>query len=111
MVTVRIYHIPGPVMACDACLSSCPSRNRGCPDPSEATKKLKDLLDTAFPGEVSVEYIDLHQTPERGREEDMLISSRMYPSPLVKIDGKIAFVGHIPVEEIIDMVRKLCIES
>ena len=107
MVIVRIYHLPGPVMACDDCLSSCPGRNSNCPDPSEETKKLKDLLDTTFPGEVSVEYIDLYQMPERGREEEMLISSRMYPSPLVKIDGKIAFSGHVPVEEIADMVRKL----
>ena len=106
MVTVRIYHLPGPVMACDACLSSCPGRNSECTDPSEATKRLKDLLDTTFPGEVSVEYIDLYQRPE-GREEDMLISSRMYPSPLVKIDGKIAFSGHIPVEAIMDMVREI----
>lgn len=106
-IDITVYHLSGPAMACDACLSKCSHRNSECPDPSEDTVRLKNLLNKAFPGKVSVEYIDLHQTPERGKHEDMLINSRMYQSPLVKINDTIAFSGGIPIEEITEMVKKL----
>lgn len=72
------------------------------------TRALAMTLETAFPGRVRVEYINVLQDP-RGPSlpQTALLCSLAYPTPLVYIAGQGRFAGALPVERIRDEVGKL----
>lgn len=71
------------------------------------TQALSLTLEKAFPGRVSVEYINVLKDP-RGPKlpQTALLCSLTYPPPLVYIDGQGRFAGSLPVERIRDEVSK-----
>ena len=64
-------------------------------------------LEKAFPGRVTVEYINVLKDP-RGPKlpQTALLCSLTYPPPLVYINGQGRFAGSLPVERIRDEVSK-----
>jgi hypothetical protein len=65
-------------------------------------------LETAFPGQTSVEYINVLQDP-RGQNlpQTALLCSLAYPTPLVYLNGQGRFAGALPVERLREEVGKL----
>ena len=65
-------------------------------------------LDTAFPGQVQVEYINVLKDP-RGPNlpQTALLGSLAYPSPLVYINGQGRFAGALLPERIREEVGKI----
>ncbi len=65
-------------------------------------------LDTAFPGKVQVEYINVLADP-RGPSlpQTALLCSLSYPTPLVYINGEGRFAGALIPERIRDEVKKI----
>jgi hypothetical protein len=72
------------------------------------TKALAITLDSAFPGKVQVEYINVLQDP-RGPTlpQTALLCSLSYPTPLVYINGEGRFAGALIPERIRDEIQKL----
>ncbi|MBM4275284.1 MAG: hypothetical protein FJ134_12600 [Deltaproteobacteria bacterium] len=72
------------------------------------TRALALTLETAFPGKVKVEYINVLKDPRGpGLPQTALLCSLAYPTPLVYISGQGRFAGALPVERILEEVRKL----
>jgi hypothetical protein len=71
-------------------------------------KALALTLDTAFPGRVQVEYINVLKDP-RGPSlpQTVLLGSLAYPSPLVYINGQGRFAGALLPERIREEVGKI----
>ncbi len=71
------------------------------------TQALALTLEKAFPGRVTVEYINVLKDP-RGPKlpQTALLCSLTYPPPLVYINGQGRFAGSLPVERIRDEVSK-----
>ena len=71
------------------------------------TEALAMTLEKAFPGRVTVEYINVLKDP-RGPKlpQTALLCSLTYPPPLVYINGQGRFAGSLPVERIRDEVSK-----
>jgi hypothetical protein len=69
-------------------------------------------LDTAFPGQVEVEYINVLKDP-RGPSlpQTALLCSLAYPSPLVYINGQGRFAGALIPERIREEVGKILQEQ
>jgi hypothetical protein len=69
-------------------------------------------LETAFPGQVRVEYINVLQDP-RGASlpQTALLGSLAYPSPLVYINGQGRFAGALVPERIRDEVARILQEQ
>jgi hypothetical protein len=65
-------------------------------------------LDTAFPGKVQVEYINVLADP-RGPSlpQTALLCSLSYPTPLIYINGEGRFAGALLPERIRDEVEKI----
>ena len=76
------------------------------------TQALGLTLESAFPGRVQVEYINVLKDP-RGPAlpQTQLLSSGAYPSPLVYLNGQGRFAGSLPVERIREEVGKLVAEE
>jgi hypothetical protein len=71
------------------------------------TQALSMTLDKAFPGRVTVEYINVLKDPRGPRlPQTALLCSLTYPPPLVYINGQGRFAGNLPVERIRDEVSK-----
>ncbi len=65
-------------------------------------------LEAAFPGRVTVEYINVIKDPRGPRlPQTALLSSLAYPAPLVYINGQGRFAGALPVERIREEVGKI----
>jgi hypothetical protein len=71
-------------------------------------RALAMTLDTAFPGKVEVEYINVLQNV-RGPSlpQTALLCSLAYPTPLVYINGEGRFAGALIPERIRDEVKKI----
>jgi len=71
-------------------------------------KALALTLNTAFPGKVKVEYVNVLTDP-RGPSlpQTALLNSRSYPSPLVYINGQGRFAGALIPERIREEVGKI----
>lgn len=71
------------------------------------TRALALTLEAAFPGQVSVTYINVLQDP-RGPKlpQTSLLCSLTYPTPLTYINGKGRFAGGLPVERIREAVAQ-----
>ncbi|OGR28956.1 MAG: hypothetical protein A2139_10180 [Desulfobacca sp. RBG_16_60_12] len=65
-------------------------------------------LNTAFPGKVEVEYINVLTDP-RGPSlpQTALLNSKSYPAPLVYINGQGRFAGALIPERIREEVEKI----
>ncbi|AEB07938.1 hypothetical protein [Desulfobacca acetoxidans] len=71
------------------------------------TQAMALTLEKAFPGQVSVEYINVLKDPRGSRlPQTALLCSLAYPTPLVYINGQGRFAGSVPVERIRDEVSK-----
>jgi len=72
------------------------------------TRALALTLDTAFPGQVRVEYINVLADP-RGPNlpQTALLCSLSYPAPLVYINGQGRFAGALMPERIREEVQKI----
>lgn len=65
-------------------------------------------LESAFPGRVQVEYINVLQDPRGpGLPQTALLCSLAYPTPLVYLNGRGRFAGALPVARIREEVRKI----
>lgn len=70
--------------------------------------ELKAALETNFPGQAAVEFIDLEHNPsQRATEAGQLLMTTKYPSPLVLIDEEPRFAGSIQVGQIVKEVGKI----
>jgi hypothetical protein len=70
-------------------------------------KALALTLEKAFPGRVTVDYINVLKDPRGPRlPQTALLCSLTYPPPLVYINGQGRFAGSIPVERIREEVSK-----
>jgi hypothetical protein len=71
------------------------------------THALALTLEKAFPGRVTVEYINVLKDP-RGPKlpQAALLCSLTYPPPLVYINGQGRFAGSLPVERIREEVSR-----
>jgi hypothetical protein len=65
-------------------------------------------LETAFPGRVQVDYINVLKDP-RGPTlpQTALLFSLAYPAPLVYLNGQGRFAGALPVERIREEIAKI----
>jgi len=72
------------------------------------SRALALTLETAFPGRVTVEYINVLQDPQaQGLPQTALLCSLAYPAPLVYINGRGRFAGDLPVERIREEVARI----
>ncbi len=70
-------------------------------------KALALTLEKDFPGQVTVEYINVLKDPRGPRlPQTKLLCSLTYPSPLVYINGQGRFAGALPVERIREEVAR-----
>lgn len=71
-------------------------------------RALAMTLETAFPGKVKVEYINVLQDPRGARlPQTALLLSLTYPTPLVYINGQGRFAGSLAPERIREEVEKI----
>jgi hypothetical protein len=113
-VKVIIYDAPAAKSSACACGCSGHHHDDELADPLAGvsleiqTKALAMTLDSAFPGKVLVEYINVLQDP-RGPTlpQTALLCSMSYPTPLVYINGEGRFAGALIPERIRDEVQKL----
>lgn len=117
-ITVVIYDAPARAAA-SGCACGCgghghPHGHDHSHDPLRLipmalqAQALALTLEKKFPGQVTVEYINVLQDP-RGPHlpQTRLLCSLAYPTPLVYIAGKGRFAGSLPVERIIAEVEEL----
>lgn len=70
-------------------------------------KALALTLERDFPGQVTVEYINVLKDPRGPRlPQTKLLCSLTYPPPLVYINGQGRFAGALPVERIREEVAR-----
>jgi hypothetical protein len=113
-IKVVIYDAPSAKSSACACGCGGHHHHDEPVDPLDAisleiqTKALALTLDTAFPGKVQVEYINVLQDP-RGPSlpQTALLCSLSYPSPLVYINDQGRFAGALIPERIREEVQKL----
>lgn len=71
-------------------------------------RALAMTLDTAFPGKVQVEYINvLNEARGPGLPQTALLRSLSYPTPLIYINGEGRFAGALLPERIREEVEKI----
>lgn len=113
-VTVVIYDAPASKAGSCACGCGGHHQHGAEDDPLAGVslemqaKALAMTLDTAFPGQVQVEYINVLADP-RGPSlpQTALLCSLAYPPPLVYINGEGRFAGALIPERIRDEVEKI----
>jgi hypothetical protein len=65
-------------------------------------------LDTAFPGKVQVEYVNVLKDPQGpSLPQTALLCSLSYPAPLIYINGEGRFAGALIPERIREEVKKI----
>jgi hypothetical protein len=105
-VEVVIYD--APAIAGGGCGCGCAGHNHGQegghpPEPNMEwqTRALALTLESAFPGRVQVEYVNvLKDQKGPGLPQTQLLCSLAYPPPLVYINGRGRFAGALPVGRI-----------
>ena len=103
IITVKILDLPGAGGGC-ACsdLSLTPEYATAV---QQKIAELKTNLESAYPGRVAVEYVDLRNNPvERASEHGQLLTARKYPTPLVVIGDQPKYAGSILVPQIVKAV-------
>jgi hypothetical protein len=71
-------------------------------------RALAMTLDTAFPGKVQVEYINvLNDVRGPSLPQTALLCSLSYPTPLIYINGEGRFAGALLPERIRDEIKKI----
>lgn len=113
-VRVVIYDAPAAKAASCACGCGGHHQHGDEADPLAGVsmemqaRALAMTLDTAFPGKVQVEYINVQADP-RGPSlpQTALLCSLAYPTPLVYINGAGRFAGALIPERIRDEVEKI----
>ena len=105
-VVVRILDLPGVGGGC-AC-SSAPRGPEFILALMHKCKELNDALESNYPGQTSMEYVDISKSSEEQKTEaGQLLVSKQYPSPLVVIDGEARFAGSIQVNKVVKEVGKI----
>jgi hypothetical protein len=120
VVQVVIYDAPTAGGSGSGCGCGCNHHDHGDHDHAEAedpmakvslefqSRALALTLETAFPGRVTVEYINVLQDPKaQGLPQTALLCSLTYPTPLVYINGQGRFAGALPVERIREEVAAI----
>ncbi len=105
-VKVRVLDYPGLNSGCSCCgPSTCGPEYFSI---REKSNELKESLEAAYPGQVSLEYVDLLITPEEKLSDaGRLLITGKYPSPLIVIDGDPRFAGSIQINRIVNEVGKI----
>jgi hypothetical protein len=114
LVQVVIYDAPAAKAASCACGCGGHHHHGESDDPLAGVslemqaKALALTLETAFPGQVQVEYINVLKDP-RGPSlpQTALLGSLAYPSPLIYINGAGRFAGALIPERIREEVAKI----
>ena len=117
-VQVVIYDAPAAKASSCACGCSGHHHHGELDDPLAGVslemqaRALAMTLDTAFPGKVQVEYINVLTDP-RGPSlpQTTLLDSRSFPAPLVYINGQGRFAGALIPERIREEVAKILQEQ
>ena len=120
VVQVVIYDAPTVGAPTSGCGCGCDHHNHHGHDHTEAedpmakgslefqARALALTLETAFPGRVTVEYINvLRDLKAQGLPQTALLCSLAYPAPLVYINGRGRFAGALPVERIREEVARI----
>jgi hypothetical protein len=114
LVKVTIYDAPAATSSACACGCGGHHHDDEPADPLAGvsleiqTKALAMTLNSAFPGKVQVEYINVLQDPQGPTlPQTALLCSLSYPTPLVYINGEGRFAGALIPERIRDEVQKL----
>ncbi len=106
-VAVRVFYYPAKVSGC-CCMGTRVSSPEEIDRLWQKCSELQDAMETANPGQTSVELVDLQLTPEeRATEAGLLLVRGQYPSPLVVIDGQPRFAGSIEISRIVAEVDKI----
>jgi hypothetical protein len=114
VVQVTIYDAPAAKASSCACGCGGHDHHGEDDDPLAGvslemqSRALALTLDTAFPGKVHVEYINVITDP-RGSSlpQTALLRSLSYPTPLVYINGEGRFAGALIPERIREEVKKI----
>lgn len=117
VVQVTIYDAPTVADASSGCGCGCGHHGHDHQEAGDPLDKISMelqgqalalTLETAFPGRVKVEYLNVLQDPRAaGLPQTALLCSLTYPTPLVYINGQGRFAGALPVERIREEVAKL----
>jgi hypothetical protein len=118
--TVQVVIYDAPAAQASSCACGCGGHDHhgASGDPLAGVsmemqaRALALTLDTAFPGKVQVEYINVLTDP-RGPSlpQTALLGSRSYPAPLVYLNGKGRFAGALIPERIREEVGKILEEQ
>lgn len=101
-ITVKILDLPG---AGGGCACSDLTRTLEYAAVQQKVAELKTALAAEFPGQATVEYMDLRESPtELAGEHGQLLARRKYPPPLVVIGDEAKFAGSILVPKIVKAV-------
>jgi disulfide oxidoreductase YuzD len=104
-VLVKILDLPGS-SACCACGGTASGEERAAVM-RQKMEELKSALEADFPGQASVEYIDLRQNPaEKETSPGQLLVTGRYPAPIIVIDGQARFAGSVLVKKIVKAVAR-----
>ncbi len=110
LITVKILDLPGAGGGC-ACsdLSLTPEYAAAV---QQKVAELKTALESSYPGQAAVEYVDLRADPaEKAGELGQLLATRKYPAPLVVVGGQPKFAGSILVPKIVREVGQALNQS
>lgn len=109
-VQVRVLDYPGLNSGCSCCgPTTCGEEYFTT---KQKSKELREALEAAYPGRISVEYVDLLLSPEeRLSDAGRLLTSQQYPSPVVVIDGEPRFAGGIQIKRILTEVGKIMVPN
>ncbi|WAC07226.1 MAG: DUF1462 family protein [Thermodesulfobacteriota bacterium] len=73
----------------------------------QKVKELRTALEESYPHQITVEYIDLRESPdERKSGLGQLLVNQKFPTPLVVINGEARFAGSIIINKIVKEVGK-----
>jgi hypothetical protein len=117
---VEIVIYDAPAVPASSCACGCGGHHHGHGEAGEGTDPLEGVslelqaralaltLEAAFPGQTSVEYINVLKDP-RGQSlpQTALLCSLAYPTPLIYLNGQGRFAGVLPAERIREEVGKI----
>jgi disulfide oxidoreductase YuzD len=107
LVIVKILDLPGGG-GCGCSCGSLSSRPEYTFLMEQKIEELKAALEAKYPGETSVNYVNLRESPEEMQTPaGRLLAGREYPAPLVLINGKTKFAGSVVVKKIIQEVENI----
>jgi len=112
---IQVVIYDAPAARAGDCGCGCGGHHQGPGDDPMAganmelqARALALTLETAFPGRVQVDYINVLKDP-RGPTlpQTALLCSLAYPAPLVYLNGQGRFAGALPVERIREEIAKI----